>query len=143
MFYIRQGDTYVLRFEEGEAFPDRLLEWLAEREIVAGSFSGIGAMKRLQIAYFDTDAMEYRDRELDEQVEVLVLLGNVAMFEGAPVAHAHITVGRRDYSVLGGHLRSGLVRPTLEVTLRTFAEPLPRKIDPAFGLPGLDLNERF
>lgn len=143
MFYVRHGDTYILRFEEDEIFPDRFLEFLAAEEIGAGSFTAIGAMSRTTVAYFDTGAREYLDKEFDEQMEVLALAGNVSMHDGAPLAHAHITLGRRDYSVVGGHLRHGVVRPTLELVLRVLPEPVQRKIDPAYGLPGLDLTNRF
>lgn len=143
MYYERQDDSYVIRFEEGEVFPDRLLDFIASESIEAGTFSGIGAFKKFEIAYFDTTRKEYDDREYLEQVEVLALAGNVALLEGEPLVHVHATLGRRDYSVMGGHLRSGVVCPTLELTLRTFPEPIERKIDPAFGLPALDLTNRF
>ena len=143
MYYDRQGDDYVIRFENEEVFPDRFVEFIASQSIEAGAFTGIGAMKRFEIAYFDTTRKEYLDREYDEQVEVLALAGNVALYDGSPLVHVHATLGRRDYSVLGGHLRSGIVCPTLEVSLRTLPQPTRRKIDPAFGLPGLDLTNRF
>jgi predicted DNA-binding protein with PD1-like motif len=141
MRYTRQGDTYVLRFEEGEILPDRLLEFLSAESIAAGSLTGIGALKRSRIAFFDIEAREYRDIDLDEQMEVLALAGNVALHEGKPLVHAHVTLGRRDGSTLGGHLRWGIVRPTLEVFLRTLPQPLQRALDPNCGLPLLDLND--
>jgi predicted DNA-binding protein with PD1-like motif len=143
MFYDRQGDSYILRFEEGEVFPDRFLEFLSANSIAAGAFTGIGAMKKFEIAYFDATRKQYHDREYEEQVEVLALVGNVAQMDGAPLVHVHVTLGRRNFSVLGGHLRSGVVCPTLEVALSVFPEPIKRKIDPAFGLPGLDLTNRL
>lgn len=143
MFFVRHGDRYVIRFEEGEVFPDRLLEFLAANAIMGGSFTGIGAMSRSTIAFFDIERKQYLDRELDEQMEVLAVVGNVAMHEGEPLVHAHVTLGRMDYSVLGGHLRSGVVRPTLEITLDLSAKALERAVDPKYGLPTLDLKERF
>ncbi len=100
-------------------------------------------MMRARIAFFDTDAKRYLDREYDEQMEVLALVGNVAIHDGEPLIHAHVTLGRRDYAVIGGHLREGVVRPTLELTLHTGSEPLQRAVDPKYGLPGLDLDNRF
>jgi predicted DNA-binding protein with PD1-like motif len=132
-----------MRFEADEVFPDRLLQFVSEQGIAAGTFTGIGALRQVEIAYFDAALKEYHDRRFDEQFEVLALVGNVAKREGDAVVHAHITLSRRDYSVLGGHLRSGVVRPTLEVVLQVLPEPLTRKIDPAFGLPGLELRDRF
>jgi predicted DNA-binding protein with PD1-like motif len=146
MFYTQIEDVYVIRFEDGEVFPDRFLKFLSVKEVRGGSFTAIGAMKRTCLAFFDVKAKEYRDREVDEQAEVLALVGNVAMRDGEPVVHAHITLGRSDYSVLGGHLRYGVVRPTLEVVLAVTAADgtgLERKIDPRYGLPALDLDSQF
>jgi predicted DNA-binding protein with PD1-like motif len=140
MRYVRDRDTYVIRFEDDETVPDRFLEFLAEESISGGSFTGIGAMKWTRIAFFDIETNAYQDIDLDEQMEVLALVGNVAMYEDAPLVHAHVTLGRRDGTTLGGHLRAGIVRPTLEVTLRITTEPLRRAIDPKYGLPGLDLE---
>lgn len=142
MQYVRHGDTYVLRFEEGEVFPGEFLEFLSAHEVKRGSFTGIGALRRTCIAYFDIDKREYLDQEFDEQMEVLALVGNVALHEDEPLVHVHVTLGRRDYSVIGGHLREGIVRPTLEVTLHAGREPLQRAVDPKYGLPALDLKER-
>lgn len=150
MLYTQIDDTYVIRFEDEEVFPDRFLEFLSRKDVTGGSFTAIGAMKRTCLAFFDVEAKEYRDREIDEQAEVLALVGNVAMHEGEPIVHAHITLGRSDYSVLGGHLRYGVVRPTLEVVLAVTATArrqndtgIERKIDPRYGLPALDLDNRF
>jgi len=150
MQYVRYGSTYVVRFEDGETFPDKFLEFLSAKGVAGGSFSGLGAMKWIRIAFFDVETLRYEDREFDEQMEVLTLVGNVALYEGQPLVHAHIALGRRDYSVLGGHLRAGIVRPTLEVTLhvsaesaRADSEALQRSLDAVYGLPALNLRNRF
>lgn len=140
MRYVKRGEVYVIRFEQGEAFPDRLVEFLEAESIGAGSLTGIGAFERSRIAFFDIADREYRDIDVDEQVEVLALVGNVAMHGGKPLVHAHATLGRRDGSTVGGHLRRGIVRPTLEVYLWGLREPLQRKVDPGCGLPLLDLQ---
>ncbi|UCC47296.1 MAG: DUF296 domain-containing protein [Gemmatimonadota bacterium] len=149
MQYVRHGNTYVMRFEDGETFPDKFLDFLSAEGVTGGSLSGLGAVRWIRIAFFDVEALRYEDREFDEQMEVLALLGNVALHDGKPLVHAHITLGRRDYTVLGGHLRSAIVRPTLEVTLHVSAhnvqsgtEVLQRSIDPVYGLPALDLKNR-
>ena len=139
MRHVRQGDTYVIRFEDEELFPDRFLEFLARERISSGNFTGIGALRWTRIAFFDTAAKEYQDIDLDEQLEVLALIGNVAMHEGEPLVHAHITLGRRDGTTLGGHVRQCIVRPTLELSLQVLPVAVQRAIDPKYGLPGLDL----
>ncbi|UCF20734.1 MAG: DNA-binding protein [Gemmatimonadota bacterium] len=142
MRYVRHGDTYVIRFEDDEVVPDRLLELLAAESVTAGSLTGIGALRSVRIAYFDTDRREYLDMQVDEQLEVLALVGNVAVYQDQPLVHAHVTLGRRDGTTLGGHLRWGIVRPTLEVYLRVIPGRVERAIDPEYGLPSLDLKDR-
>lgn len=143
MLYDRQDQGYIIRFEDGETVPDRLLEFLGEQAVCAGSFSALGAVRSCRIAYFNVQKRAYEDINLNEQLEVLSLIGNVAMYEGKPLVHAHITLGRRDGTVLGGHLRQGVVRPTLELSLRVNDEPLRRALDPKYDLPSLDLKNRF
>lgn len=143
MQYTRRADTYVVRLEDDEIFPNKFLEFLSTHGVKRGSFTGIGALRRTCIAYFDTESKQYLDREFDEQMEVLSLVGNVAMHEDELLVHTHVTLGRRDYSVVGGHLRQGVVRPTLELYLNAGSEPLQRTVDPKYGLPALELDERL
>ncbi|NIN12599.1 MAG: DUF296 domain-containing protein [Gemmatimonadales bacterium] len=140
MRYQREGDLYIIRFEDGDVFPDQLLSFLEAQSIRGGSLTGLGAFSRSVIAFFDTAAREYQDIELDEQLEVLALVGNVAVYEDAPLVHAHVMLGRRDGTALGGHLRRATVRPTLEVFLHVIRGPLRRAVDRVYGLPALDLG---
>ncbi len=140
MRFERDGELFVIRFEDGEVFPDQLLSFLEAQSIRGGSLSGLGAVSNAIVAFFDTEAREYRDIELDEQLEVLALVGNVAIYQGAPLVHAHVTLGRRDGTALGGHLRRATVRPTLEIFLHVVSRPLQRTLDPRYGLSALDLK---
>src|SRR5919106_1187106 len=72
---------------------------------------------------------------LREQVEVLSLLGNVAVHEGKPAVHAHVVVGKRDGTAHGGHLLEAHVRPTLEVIVVESPKHLYRERDDETGLP--------
>ncbi len=140
MRFEREGELFVIRFEDGEVFPNQLLSFLEAQSIRGGSLSGLGAVSNAIVAFFDTEAREYRDIELDEQLEVLALVGNVAIYQGAPLVHAHVTLGRRDGTALGGHLRRATVRPTLEIFLHVVSRPLQRTLDPRYGLSALDLK---
>ena len=132
-----------MRFEEDEIFPKKLLEFVETEAIHNASFTGIGAFSRVRLAYFDVETCRYADRDVVDQVEVLSLVGNVARHSEQPLVHAHITLGRRDYTTLGGHLQEGSVRPTLELFLRVGEEPLHRVTDDVYGLPTLELEERY
>jgi len=71
---------------------------------------------------------------VSEQVEVLSLIGDVAMDQGKPKIHAHLVFGKRDGSAHGGHLIRAHVRPTLEVILTESSKQLQRQFDPESGI---------
>lgn len=71
---------------------------------------------------------------LDEQVELVSLIGDVALNNGKPQVHAHIVVARQDGSAHGGHLLEALVRPTCEVVLTENPRHLQKQLDPESGL---------
>jgi hypothetical protein len=50
---------------------------------------------------------EMPEDPLPEQVEVLSLLGDIALKHGVPSLHAHIVVRRADRTAHGGHLLEG------------------------------------
>jgi predicted DNA-binding protein with PD1-like motif len=50
---------------------------------------------------------------------------------------------RKDFTVLGGHVKEARAYPTLEVWLRTERIPVRRVRDEASGLELLDLPERL
>jgi uncharacterized protein len=77
---------------------------------------------------------KYAPIPIDEQAEVLSLLGDIADEDGEPLVHAHAVLGLRDGTTRGGHLLEAHARPTLEVLLTESPEFLERRHDPATGL---------
>jgi predicted DNA-binding protein with PD1-like motif len=75
-----------------------------------------------------------------EQVEVLILAGDVALKDGEPQVHAHVVLGRSDGSTCGGHLLEAHVWPTLEVILEESPTHLKRRFDKETRLALIDLE---
>jgi predicted DNA-binding protein with PD1-like motif len=76
-----------------------------------------------------------------EQVEVLALLGDIALeSDGKPVVHTHVVLGRSEGQTWGGHLLAAIVSPTLELFVTTYPEPLHKRFDPATDLQLIDLS---
>lgn len=71
---------------------------------------------------------------------MLSLAGDFAARDGGRAVHAHAVLGRSDGMGLGGHLRAGHVRPTLELVLEETPAHLVRVHDPASGLALIDLR---
>jgi predicted DNA-binding protein with PD1-like motif len=130
---------WALVFDIGDPVMANLERFAREQGLRGAHFSGIGAFQDVTLRYFDWESRQYEDIPVDEQVEVLTLTGNVASEGDEPKVHAHLIIGRRDGSTLGGHLKEAHVRPTLEVILTEEPEPLVRRHDAATGLALIDL----
>ena len=72
---------------------------------------------------------------LNEQVELLSLIGDVATNHGEPLVHAHAVVGKRDGNAHGGHLLQAHIRPTCEVVLTESPVYLRKEYDASAGIP--------
>ena len=127
---------WVLVLDIGDEVVGAVERFAREAGIEGAHFTGIGALERAVLGYWDWESREYERIPVDEQVEVLSLSGNVALAptEGIRV-HAHVVVGTRDGTARGGHLLEAHVRPTLEVVVTETPEPLRRVSDARTGLP--------
>ncbi len=86
------------------------------------------------LGYFQWDAKEYKKIMVEERVEVLSLLGDVAVGDQGPTLHLHAVLGKADGSTVSGHLLEAHVRPTLEVILIQPPSYLRKPKDPETGL---------
>lgn len=128
--------TYALIFQTGDEIMAGLQAFAREHELAASHFTAVGACRAVMLGYFEWETKRYRGIPLDEQVEVLSLVGDVSLAsDGTPQVHAHIVVGKSDGTAHGGHLLRGTVRPTLEVILTESPTHLQRQLDPDAGIP--------
>ena len=126
--------TFAVIFETGEEVASGLLNFAKENKLTASHFTAIGAFREVVLGYFEIDKKQYKHMRVDEQVEVLSLLGDIALEKGEPKLHAHVVLGTSDGSARGGHLIKAVVRPTLEVILTESPAHLRREFDEASGL---------
>lgn len=71
---------------------------------------------------------------------MLSLIGDIARDENDKASlHLHVVLGLRDGSTKGGHFLSGIVRPTLEVTIMEAPTELCRRKRPELGIALIDL----
>jgi len=127
--------TYAVVFETGEELSSGLKEFAQAQESTSSSFKAIGAFSSVRLAWFDWEKKEYRPSVVfNEQVELVSLIGDVALKDGEPEVHAHVVVARADGSAYGGHLLEAYVLPTCEVIFTESAPNLHKEIDPESGL---------
>jgi predicted DNA-binding protein with PD1-like motif len=135
LLHDRDGErTYVLVFETDDEALAGLTSFATEQQLAAAHFTAIGAFRDVDLGYFDWETKSYKKIPLHEQVEVLSLIGDVALSDGRPAVHAHVVVGCSDGSTRGGHLLRARVRPTLEVMIVESPDHLHKRYDSESGL---------
>jgi len=130
--------TWVLIFDKGDEPVAGLTAFAKAQKLGAAHFTAIGAFSDVTLGYFDRAKRDYKKIPLHEQVEVLSLLGDIALDKGEPKVHAHVVVGRADGEARGGHLLEAHVWPTLEVVLVESPRHLRKRHDPETGLALID-----
>ncbi|HUL38035.1 MAG TPA: PPC domain-containing DNA-binding protein [Thermodesulfobacteriota bacterium] len=126
--------TYAIIFEKGDEVVEGLLSFARKEKIQTSHFTAIGALSDVTLGYFNWTKKAFDKILIQEQVEVLSLVGNIVFDNGDPKLHAHIVIGKSDGTAHGGHLIEGHVRPILEVILVESPSHLHRKTDKETGL---------
>jgi uncharacterized protein len=127
--------SFVLVLDTGEEIMASLKKFAKEQKLAGSSFKAIGALSGVELAWFDWEKKKYQTAlKLEEQIELLSLIGDIALKDGEPQVHAHLVIGKPDGSAHGGHLVSATVRPTCELVLTESPDHLQKQIDPESGL---------
>jgi uncharacterized protein len=136
----QEQKTYAVIFQTGDEVAGGLLDFAKQNRLGGSHFTAIGAFSDVTLGYFDWEGKEYKKIPIREQVEVLSLVGDVALKGDEPKIHAHVVVGKSDGTAHGGHLLEAHVRPTLEVLLVEAPLKLRRTHDPESGLALINLD---
>lgn len=127
-------DRHFLVLQKGEEFISSLTAFLTEKNITAGSIAGLGAIKDVDIAYYDLPTKTYQRKVFPDVYELLSATGNAAMLDGKHFPHVHVVIGDRDYATFGGHLFSATVAATVELFILAMPFRIERKHDEDTGL---------
>jgi predicted DNA-binding protein with PD1-like motif len=131
----QQPKTFVLIFDTSEEIASSLKSFAKKQNLAGSSFKAIGALSRAKFAWLNWKTKQYEIAgDLKEQVELLSLIGDIALKGNEPQVHAHMIVGRQDGTAHGGHLLEAHVRPTCELILTESPVHLQKQIDPESGL---------
>jgi len=140
LLHDRGEKTYAVVFDKGDEVLAGLTEFAKREKLAASRFTAIGAFSDVVLGYFERERRDYRRIPVREQVEVLVLAGDVALERGEPKIHAHVVVGTSDGTARGGHLLEAHVWPTLEVIMVESPAHLTRRHDVETGLALIDID---
>jgi predicted DNA-binding protein with PD1-like motif len=130
--------VYAVIFRKGDEALSGLTDFAIQNKIEDAHFTAIGAVSGATLAWLDLSKKMYRRIPVNEQVEVLSLIGDVATFNGKPIVHMHAVVGKSDGGTMGGHVFELNVNPTLEVMMTVNTTSLKKRADEASGMKVID-----
>lgn len=135
----------IARLYEDEDIIESLVDLTKQYKIKGGLINGIGAIKFATLRFYNQETQEYENKEFNEDLEVTSLMGNISWLKNSkesddPIIHVHANLGKKDCSVIGGHLASKtIVGPTLEVYIFETDKEIHRSLDEKLKLTLLDL----
>ncbi len=139
MQFQKLENSYIVFVEKGEKVIETLTNFCIHNNIKSAQLSGIGAVKNVDIGAYDIDSKDYIHRIFDQILELLSFQGNVALKDGVPFIHAHITLGTHSMEVFGGHLFEMEIAAVGEFIIHDFKDKTFRKHNEEIGLATLSL----
>ncbi|MFW9949011.1 MAG: PPC domain-containing DNA-binding protein [Candidatus Thorarchaeota archaeon] len=131
----------IAKGESGVDLIDSIMHLVEESKIKSGLINCIGALKEFTLGYFNLESLSYDFKTFKENVELISCIGNISYREGKPVIHIHVSLGRSDYSVIGGHLaQPSIISVTAEVYIFETNVKVERVNDPIFNLSLLKIE---
>lgn len=142
MDYRRFGDVLVVRLDRGEEIVSTLANLAKRENITLANVQGIGACDQVKYSLYNVAERSYSPNELNEELELTSLNGNMSMMDGDYYGHFHATFGRADGSVVGGHLNEAVISGTGEIFIHMISGEVERTKDEAeTGLNLFDFNK--
>jgi predicted DNA-binding protein with PD1-like motif len=129
-----QGQQHLLILQKGDVVHDTVISWCEQNGVAAAWFSGIGAVRDIEMGYYDLELKQYFFTHYHDDHEVVSLTGNIMLVDGKPFAHIHTVLSNTTNAALGGHVNKAVVAVTLEVTITVYDVQIHRALDHEIGL---------
>ena len=133
--------TYVVVCDPGDEAVFALTQFARAERLEAAQITAVGGFERATVGWFDPATRDYRRIPVDQQCELLSLIGDVAAGEDGPIVHVHAVLGLSDGTTRGGHLLDGRVYPTLEAVVTETPARLRKVMRPDVGIALIDLGQ--
>ena len=86
--------TFVVILDTGDEILSSLKSVAQTERLAGSSFKAIGALSGVELGWFNWETKKYQTAvQLEEQVELLSLIGDIALKDSEPQVHAHLVIG--------------------------------------------------
>jgi hypothetical protein len=134
--------NYAIVLGKGDEVMSGLTDFAKQYNVTSSSFTAIGAFSHATVAWFDGKRKEYKLIPVKRQVELVSMVGDIALSGAQPVVHTHVAIASSDGTVMGGHLVEAHVFPTLELFATVYPTALHKEPDDATALKLIDPLEK-
>ncbi|MBD2756709.1 PPC domain-containing DNA-binding protein [Spirosoma validum] len=133
-----QTKTYAVIFSKGDEVVSGLTEFAQKYKVKSAHYTGIGDAMSAKVGWYDYGRKMFKVIPISKPSEVTSLIGDIAVFNGKPVAHTHINVATEDGITHGGHLLELIIGPTLEVIVTVEPTPMYKRLNQEFNAGIID-----
>jgi uncharacterized protein len=142
MFYSKlDKNKYLIRLVLGEEINGSIRKFCEKLKIENAEISAIGSVDSPTLAHYRVDTKKYKEKTFEGIFEITSLVGSVAISEGKPLVHAHVTISDEEMKAFGGHLVKGVASATVEIILTAFDSKHTKSFDKKIGLKIWDLEK--
>jgi hypothetical protein len=134
MKFKKFGNKWVVSINIGEEVVETLKKFCKDNNIKLGTISGIGAVKKATIGFYNLETKKYYPKELNGDYEITSLLGNISTMNGEVYLHLHINLADSNYNTCGGHLNSGVISGAGEFIIEEIDGEVERGLNKEVGL---------
>jgi len=103
------GRFFVCRLDYESDLLDSIKRFADEKGVKVAVFFLLGAVKKARFSFYDQEEKKYVEDEIDEPMEVLSCIGNIARMKGETIVHGHTVLSNREGKSYGGHLINGTI----------------------------------
>src|SRR5271156_3311468 len=129
---------YEVIFYQGDEAFSGLAEFAEKYHVTSAHFTAIGALNGATLGWFDPQRKMYKKIPIHGQHEVVGMSGDIALYQGKPVVHAHAVLGGPDGTTRAGHVLEIYASPTVEVMITVDPVTMRKRFDPATDLTLID-----
>ena len=121
--------NYVVVLAKDDEVMSGLTDFARQNKVTSASFNAIGAFSHATVAWFDDSKKEFKLNPINQQVELVSMIGNITLVNDEPAVHTHVSVASSDGTMRGGHVINAFVFPTLEVFMTVYPTALHKERD--------------
>lgn len=130
------GRTFLFSIFKGEDLLQAIQHFSHHHQVRCGLINAIGAVERATFGIYDQKAKKYIKHNLEKELEIISLCGNISLFDDKPMVHAHVVFSDSEGKATGGHVMAGTRVFSCEVFMQELTGDVKvRKNDKVTQLP--------